>query len=378
MARQKGTFSLSANLEPRAAAPLDARSKVALKSDLTTEGTFPYPYEGMEVYVVEEKKKYILTGEDPTVVGNWKEAGNDAVGGIIDVETLPTSNIKNTFYRISNEIYLDYTSSVNKTYAEITTDTLKITNVLDKAGINYNVETSEQFIVNEIIINDSNKLFLDIEKLVSDMYPSQPDKYSQYIGHYIQKIAIESDRLEINFDNSPSPSSYVIFSEKYNFKLFVASMPDEQIFMGDEKNNKVKELYNINIFTGTQAEWDALSTAVKKTYGQVNITDDGVGTYGYNVDTTSNSFPVYWRKIEGVLECWGVIPANTASVVFPFEYDALPAIFLESYNPYAGTSHAIVDSPTTTGFNPQDGQYSMTAQAVRVNTAFRAIGIKEG
>ena len=33
------------------------------------------------------------------------------------------------------------------------------------------------------------------------------------------------------------------------------------------------------IFTGTQAEWDALTTAEKKTYGQVNITDDDEFNY---------------------------------------------------------------------------------------------------
>lgn len=109
------------------------------------------------------------------------------------------------------------------------------------------------------------------------MYPSQPDKYSQYIGHYIRSIIIKSDQLEINFDNSPSSTNYSVFSEKYNFRLFIASMPDERIFMGDEKNNKVKELYNINIFTGTQAEWDALTVEQKKTYDQVNITDDDGG-----------------------------------------------------------------------------------------------------
>ena len=76
MARTKGTFSLSANIEPRAAAPLDAREKVALISDLTTANTFPYPYEGMKVYCEENKKLYILTGSDPTVAANWNEAGS--------------------------------------------------------------------------------------------------------------------------------------------------------------------------------------------------------------------------------------------------------------------------------------------------------------
>ena len=87
MARQQGTYKLASNIEPRAAAPLDAREKVALKNDLTATGTFPYPYEGMEVYVVEEKKKYILIGDDPTVAGNWQEvgsSGSETLAGLDD------------------------------------------------------------------------------------------------------------------------------------------------------------------------------------------------------------------------------------------------------------------------------------------------------
>lgn len=100
MARQKGTFSLSANLEPRAAAPLDARSKVALKSDLTIEGTFPYPYEGMEVYVVEEKKKYVLIGDNPTVANNWQEVGSGSEGSAKVNATAVTSltSLEDGFY----------------------------------------------------------------------------------------------------------------------------------------------------------------------------------------------------------------------------------------------------------------------------------------
>lgn len=37
--------------------------------------------------------------------GNWIDiGGGNAVGGIIDVETLPTSNIKNTFYRVTDSL----------------------------------------------------------------------------------------------------------------------------------------------------------------------------------------------------------------------------------------------------------------------------------
>ena len=58
------------------------------------------------------------------------------------------------------------------------------------------------------------------------------------------------------------------------------------------------------IFTGTQAKWDALSTFVKKTYGQVNITDDDAGEnldYYSTTETKTNKVwidgkPIY-RKV---------------------------------------------------------------------------------
>ena len=47
------------------------------------------------------------------------------------------------------------------------------------------------------------------------------------------------------------------------------------------------------IFTGTQSEWNALSTAVKKTYGQVNITDDESGTPEYYSTTETKTNKVW-------------------------------------------------------------------------------------
>lgn len=82
MARTKGTYSLPANIEVLAGAPLDARDRVATKADLTASGTFPYPYIGMETYVVSEGKKYVLTADDPTQVANWSEVGSG--GGAVE------------------------------------------------------------------------------------------------------------------------------------------------------------------------------------------------------------------------------------------------------------------------------------------------------
>ena len=80
MARTKGSYSLSANIEINAAAPLDARERVSTLADLTAEGSFPYHYVGMETYVVATGKKYRLTGSDPTVSANWTEIGEGGSG----------------------------------------------------------------------------------------------------------------------------------------------------------------------------------------------------------------------------------------------------------------------------------------------------------
>ena len=76
MARTKGTANLSGTIEALAGGPLDARSVVPTKADLTVGSNFPYPYIGLETYVTAENKKYRLVGDDPTVEANWEEVGS--------------------------------------------------------------------------------------------------------------------------------------------------------------------------------------------------------------------------------------------------------------------------------------------------------------
>ena len=77
MSRQIGTLKISSNFEPRMGAPLDARSVVQLKSDLTANNTFEYSYVGMMVAVIEESKVYILKGKPTTTLENWSAVGDD-------------------------------------------------------------------------------------------------------------------------------------------------------------------------------------------------------------------------------------------------------------------------------------------------------------
>lgn len=81
MSRSKGTANLAASLEVLAGAPLDAREKVPTKADLYLAANFPYPYVGLETYVVAENKKYRLVGNDVTVEANWEEIGSGGSGG---------------------------------------------------------------------------------------------------------------------------------------------------------------------------------------------------------------------------------------------------------------------------------------------------------
>ena len=73
MARQKGSANFSGTIEALAGSALDARAIAQTKADLTASGSFPYPYIGMETYVVAENKKYRLIAEDTTDIDNWQE-----------------------------------------------------------------------------------------------------------------------------------------------------------------------------------------------------------------------------------------------------------------------------------------------------------------
>lgn len=87
MSRQIGTLKISSNIEPRMGAPLDARSIVPLKTDLTANGTFEYSYVGMMVVVQEEGKAYILTAKPTTTLTNWSAVGSGGGGDLSDYYT---------------------------------------------------------------------------------------------------------------------------------------------------------------------------------------------------------------------------------------------------------------------------------------------------
>lgn len=112
MARQKGMLNLSGNIEVNAGAPFDARDIVPTKADLTVASNFPYPYVGMETYVVAEDKKYRYMGGGVTSISNWKEitsGGGSVENGVVgihksDYEALPEADKNNgSLYMVDTE-----------------------------------------------------------------------------------------------------------------------------------------------------------------------------------------------------------------------------------------------------------------------------------
>lgn len=125
MARTPGTARLSGTIEPLAGGALDARDVVQTKADLTASGSFPYPYIGMETYVVAENKKYRLVGEDPTVLANWQEVGSGG-GGSVTVDTELSTTSENP---VQNKVI---TTELNKAFK---TDDTTFTDLADDDSV---------------------------------------------------------------------------------------------------------------------------------------------------------------------------------------------------------------------------------------------------
>lgn len=321
MARTKGTYSLSANIEPRAAAPLDAREKVALKNDLTATGTFPYPYEGMEVYVVEEKKKYVLIGDDPTVVNNWQEVGSGGGGQSLneleDVNIVNPANSQILKYNaingkwINSELTGEYPEIVLSDGASQTYIEIRNAFCIDKTKTgnkdNCNVfsitvqDRDERIIYNRtyllychsfytgglsvgtakalMLLDGSNSSFpADYDSLFTGIYINRSSNIvyikqrsgsgNSYIT--VRQIAgIKSDNLSVSTVSSASGAAQV----EDAFLNPVRTDSNSGIELANGRIG-IREAFRNPTFLGTQEEWDELDTGEKTKYKYANITND--------------------------------------------------------------------------------------------------------
>ena len=212
MSRKEGSFKLSSNIEPRAAAPLDARTVVPTLADLTASGAYPYPYVGMIVSVQDTGKAYILTASDTTVLANWKELGAGGGGGG------------------------SYTAGYG---IDITNDIISAN--VDDESINVNTD-------NELEVNEKYK--------------------TAFIGTTAQWSALTSeekakfDLVDLIDDLAGGAQPIVDEVTEGNMNAVTSNAVAEAIenFSGG--------------FVGTMAEWNALTTDQKKAYKTADITDD--------------------------------------------------------------------------------------------------------
>ena len=106
MARQKGSANFAGTLEVLAGGPLDARTRVPAKADLTASGQFPYPYVGLECYVIAENKKYRLIAYDPTDPDNWEEMDSNTKANSSSFAPVETSTTSEHAYEVGDHLML--------------------------------------------------------------------------------------------------------------------------------------------------------------------------------------------------------------------------------------------------------------------------------
>jgi len=137
---------------------------------------------------------------------------------------------------------------------------------------------------------------------------------------------------------------------------------DERDFVED--SGTVALVDSQRIFTGTQAEWDALSTAIKKTYGQVNITDDESGTPEYysTTETKTNKVWIDGKDIyRRVIYYWwngAIVPSvNHSNSIY--SGDAVPEDILDLVDAYMVSyrSTGDVDVIKSNGVNGGQGAF---------------------
>lgn len=198
-------------------------------------------------------------------VGNSKtqtliqlKTGGDSEA-IKDVNNFPTSNIENIIYRTQASTFTVIFDQSNSQM------------ILSKKGFTYTEDTVDGVFIREWTTDIETYIEIDSEyKRVNKIIY----KFSPELKRY-HKIMYNDEVLH---EASESSGSKI-----FTFKTVSA------YYAGDNINQKIERLakYSDTPFTGTQAEWDALTIDEKLTYKQVNITDDESDT-NVVVDAVTN------------------------------------------------------------------------------------------
>lgn len=202
---------------------------------------------------------------------------------IINVEELPTTNIKNTFYRFgykgeSQYIDVDATSEPNLERF----DTVK--QRFENAG--FTVELKPDSSVHpKYAVTYPSEIYAYITPTVGYLIPTrielvdvtntQDQHEPELVVYYMQGT---SETYTLRRANSPSVGSIFEYAESASPSLYA----------GNAEEQTVTKLDDGQSFIGTKAEWDALSQQEKNKYDGkiVNIIDDAEGE---NIDHYSTN-----------------------------------------------------------------------------------------
>lgn len=198
MAIDKGNIKTSANYDVKAQKPLDGRAVRPAKADLikkeswSSDGSTVYVYEGMQVYVQDEKKTYYLKDLSKmfaTDFSGWELMGTGAAAKVeVDTELSDTSG-----NAIANK-------TVSRALAEkqerlmdgVNIKTINGQNILGRGNIEIEggggggiTEEKEVYIGEEAPTDDGAKLWIDPTGT-----PGQPSDYAtkEYVDNAIYNV----------------------------------------------------------------------------------------------------------------------------------------------------------------------------------------------
>lgn len=206
---------------------------------------------------------------------------------VLHVETLPTSpDIKNVIYHNAADGKYYVGNKTAQTVAEFDTTTIKNVVKLPSSGIKdifYCLNVRGQ--AHTLTGNDS-KLYMDgtamtISRTVDGV------KYYDDLANYVYNTNFIRYGY-VNTNNDTYGYVYTDGTDKtFTGQRMMVQIDGQKLYYGNARTQVLLKVGGSDIFVGTQAQWDALTTAQKNEYSQANITDTS-STVFVPVDTVAD------------------------------------------------------------------------------------------
>lgn len=327
MARAQGTLKLSSNIEPQVGAPLDARTIVSTKTELTTEGNYEYCYIGMMVAVQDEGKVYILKAKPATTAANWAEvASSGDVGenyytkqeidtGWYDKEQINQLLVK--LYKPAGSATLDtlptLSASVIGNVYNMSEAFETTTNFVEGEGVSYGAG------VNVVVVDLGGYTAASPE---ADDDPSDEGWYEIKNGVYVLSTDTEVDSEKTYYTYSANPkfdvlAGFVDLSD-YQTKLQLVELPeaseDEEgniyQYIGATENGLVKGFFYIcqEVADSDPTEYEWVMKPVQDMSGTgelaavLNVSKEAGGIEVGASYAAGTVFETLWRDLLNPLE----------------------------------------------------------------------------